>query len=129
MNKPLAILGEMVREYDVSVQQAATVAAECGCKPDFVPAGLDESFFDFPLPTQQSIPASMPDMVGLPSMVNDDGFMLKQAEDSDRTFATGTNYYSLGGSTPGPMPYLDEQEQHVGHDTLYGLFTSPLPFG
>jgi len=130
MKKPLAILKEMVREYNISIKQSgiATMASDDdGGGDKYVQAGLDESFFEFPLPAHPSVGDATSEVMHIP---NDDGFMLNHSGVGDsRMSVVGSDYYSYDTSMAGLMTYLDEQEQQIWQDTLYGLFTSSMQFG
>lgn len=117
MKKPLAVLKDMVREYDISIKEGGTARADDGEK--FLQLSLDESFF-FPSTMHQVGNVSGPDMECSPSGNN---ILQNSTGGLDQLDPL------LGTSSSGSMWHLDDRERNIRQDTLYGLFTSPYAIG
>jgi hypothetical protein len=115
MKKPLAVLRDMVREYDISLKESVAEGEDGGSA---LQAGLDESiFFQLTIPAQQP-PDAGP---GLECAAGSDGLL------QDSNTALYQPDLALGTSASDLVWHIDDREKNMWHDTLYGLFTSPLP--
>lgn len=117
MKKPLAVLRDMVREYDVSIKEGGTERADND--GTFLQPSLDERIF---LPLTMRQPGS------------DHGTDMECSPGGDNLMPNFTSELDqldpmLGTSTSEPMWHVDDRERGIWQDTLYGLFTSPFPVG
>ncbi|KAF7563936.1 hypothetical protein G7046_g221 [Stylonectria norvegica] len=111
LKKPLSVLQDMVREFQVSIKEGRAADHE---KPH--PPGLDESFF-FPLamtPSGQGMTSNMTRSNGNYMSTDYTGVM----DQFDPTF----------GNSPGLLDFLNDQEKDISQDALYGLFAPSQPF-
>lgn len=118
MKKPLTVLKDMVREYEISVKETGAGRPDDDSLP-VEQIGLDESFFSA-LPVETSYNHST--LSEQAALQVSDGFM----PDGGELSHPHDPYFT---STQGTMGYIDGQESTLWHDTLYGLFTTSLPFG
>lgn len=124
MTKPLAVLKEMVRQYELSMRETGCWGEEGG--GGSLQGGLDESCFFFPpLRADQTMDGSG----GMPQMATasgggGEGFVPDVGEGGRMDDFMGGDLASLGFTG-----YVDEQERTIWQDVLYGLFTTSLPFG
>ena len=110
LKKPLAILQDMVHEFQVSVADGVSVGPEQQVQPS-----LDQSFF-FPLPVQGSglaepTPGSSHNVVSPEYLLGMEGL--------DPGF---------GASPSGVLDFLSDQEMDISQDTLFGLFAPSQSF-
>lgn len=112
LKKPLSVLQDMVREFQVSIKEGGTVGQE---QPP--PAGLDESFF-FPLAMTPSAPALTPGTTRSGGNYIPSEYMGGVIDHFDPHF----------GNSPGLLDFLNDQEKDIAQDALYGLFAPNQPF-
>jgi hypothetical protein len=122
MTKPLAILKEMVREYNISIRQNGISMDARNSDSDIIltQEGLDQSFFELTPPPLMTLD----DSSTMPLTAGD-----YVSDLHDFQAAHSGDDWLGDGSASNFATYLDEQEQQLWRDTLYGLFTSTLPFG
>lgn len=120
MTKPLAVLKEMVRQYELSMRETGCWGDEGGGS---LQSGLDESCFFFPpLKGDETMDGGVTQMAT--AVGGGEGFVQDVGEGGRVDDFMGGDLPSLGFTG-----YVDEQERTIWQDVLYGLFTTSLPFG
>lgn len=116
MTKPLAVLKDIVREYEISIKEVGAGSSD-DSDGQMLQTGLDTSilstFATQPFDEQQTMYAQ--DAQG--------GFAV------DDIGGPSWDHDLFNNSASEMMGYVDNQESGIWQDTLYGLFTSSLPFG
>ncbi|KAI5459118.1 fungal-specific transcription factor domain-containing protein [Mariannaea sp. PMI_226] len=119
LKKPLSVLQDMVREFQVSIKEGSAAGQE---QPH--PAGLDESFF-FPLTMTPSAPPP-PGLAPAPAPHPAAPYMHTVSPD----YVSGVidHVDPVWGTSPGLLDFLNDQEKDISQDALYGLFAPSQPF-
>ena len=119
MKKPLSVLKDMVREYEVSIKEINSSDLDDDGR-ETLRTSLDESIF-----------ATLP----MNSFVDESSLCSQRTAGTRRDLVPhktiGTNL-PADASTPSMhefIDYVDDQETYIWDDTLYGLFDSSMPFG
>ncbi|KAH7001136.1 fungal-specific transcription factor domain-containing protein [Ilyonectria destructans] len=115
LKKPLSVLQDMVREFQVSIKEGSAAGQE---QP--VPAGLDESFF-FPL-------AMTPSNGGMPHTATRPPAPYMPTVSSEYIGGVMDHVDPVWGNSPGLLDFLNDQEKDISQDALYGLFAPSQPF-
>lgn len=115
LKKPLSVLQDMVREFQVSIKEGSAAGQE---QP--VQAGLDESFF-FPL-------AMTPSNGGMTHAATRPPGPYMPTVTSEYIGGVMDHVDPVWGNSPGLLDFLNDQEKDISQDALYGLFAPSQPF-
>lgn len=113
LKKPLAILQDMAHEFQVSMVDVGATGRE-----QELQYNLEEGLFSS-LPVSKPLDPN-PDTSGLGSISN--------KVSPDYLSFTDRLDPCFGASPSGLLDFLNDQEQDISHDTLYGLFAPPHQF-
>lgn len=112
LKKPLAILKDMVREFEASVKQTGRQSSH---------VGLDESFFSLPF---DDGPIGSDPIRSINWMPQDQS--LEMGTMPVNYFEQGDNHDSMFEGSPSEwLGFWNEQEKFISDDALYGLFANP----
>ncbi|KAH8173843.1 fungal specific transcription factor domain-containing protein [Sarocladium implicatum] len=116
LKKPLAILKDMVREFQASIKEGGA-----GGSGEDAPPGLDETFF-FTLPMSSITGVQEPQAMDL----------TRHSPGLDATLMSSADYFGgldqfdpmFEGSPSGLLDFVNDQEKFISDDALYGLFAA-----
>lgn len=118
MKKPLAVLKDIVREYEISIKEVGAGRSD-DSDGQVLQTGLDTSILStFAMQGFENEP-----MMYAQDAQGGNGFAV------DEVGGPSWDHDLFNNSTSEMMGYVDNQESGIWQDTLYGLFTSSLPFG